>query len=85
MPDSARAASLLSICAAPPDAASHHVASFRSRPSLRKRYPCLTGVHPAGGRDDRGATRSARALVQEHPHDEPACKHRDPNGRCPMQ
>jgi hypothetical protein len=59
MPDSAKAASLVSIRAAPPDPASHHLASFWSSPSLRRRYPCLTRVRPAGGRDDRGATRSA--------------------------
>ena len=59
MPDSAEAASLVSIRAAPPDPASHHLASFWSSPSLRRRYPCLTRVRPVGGRDDRGATRSA--------------------------
>jgi len=47
MPDSAKAASLVSIRAAPPDPASHHLASFWSSPSLRRRYPCLTRVRPA--------------------------------------
>lgn len=59
MPDSAQAASLVSICAARPGTVSDHVASSCSWPSRRRRCPCLTGVRPAGGRDDRGATRSA--------------------------
>jgi hypothetical protein len=28
---------------------------------------------------------SARAPVRNHPHDEPACRHRERNGRCPMR
>lgn len=52
MPDSAKAASLVSIRAAPPDPASHHVASFRSWPSPRRRYPSRTGARPADGRND---------------------------------
>lgn len=59
MPYSAKAASLVSICATRADTASHYVASFWSWLSLRSRWPCRTGVRPAGGRDDHGATRSA--------------------------